>query len=76
MTEIVDSFRNELVQYVMDRTNDGCNRNIAFMHAASQARGAARALKLMGKDEWHRYEAIANEFWEMCFIDAQYAKVK
>lgn len=75
MSSVAEKFRLELLQYVIDRVNDGCSRNVAFMHAASQARGAARALKLIGRQDWPHFEAIAEEFWDLCFIDARYAKL-
>lgn len=73
---IAEQFKIELMNYVQDRLQDGCNPNIAYMHAASQARGAARVLKLLGDEGWVEFEAMADGFWELCFPDKYHHNLK
>jgi hypothetical protein len=69
MTRTTDTFRTELLQYAIDRINDGCNRSVALMHAASMAMGAARLARLQQQANWQEFESIAQEFWGNCFPD-------
>lgn len=67
MSPTIDILRSELLQYAIDRINDGCNRSVALMHAASMAMGAARLAKLQQQANWQEFEILAHEFWNDCF---------
>lgn len=73
---IAEQFKIELMNFVQERLQDGCNPNIAYMHAASQARGAARILKLLGDECWVEFEEMADGFWALCFLDKPHSSLK
>lgn len=69
MASTSDKLRTELLQYAIDRINDGCNRSVPLMHAASMALGAARLARMQQQANWQEFETIAQEFWNSCFPD-------